>query len=526
MKNYVLDDDNEEILYPLNKPKSYTYNYINDYDIKDNINDENIELRNEIDKLKMILNQKNKEIEENRNKYDNQLIQINKTFDNHINEYQELVQKYENTQQELNTIQNELQQKNKIINDLKRNKNMNSQYIYNNNHFNNSFNEGKLIQFLQILKDKIKKMFLDFFNEENNEDLNNNNIIINFAEKFDNIFNNNNDIESKFKSIIQFINVFSQELSEFKIKINNNFILKDNNIENNNNNIFQKFYLKFIDTMNNFISNISFNFFNFNDFPKFSLNDTIEKKYSDILFIFNKLIYFIIEYQENNNNDINEELEKRLEEMTELLNNSNNYLNKAKEENKELKKKYHELEQKYLNIIDFNKLNNKLNIELNKKNQQIKSLENMVTILTNNSAKKYNKNKNLNNTFNDINNNNATSKSMITNNSFCGKIVHKKIYNQFKNNLNKSSFYLNNNNKFIKDEKNEIDLNNFLNKYTNGEYGKNNYNDNNTGIMNLKEEIEKYEKGIGFSLSEDEIEKENNYNEEEEEKKYQMEGKI
>ena len=85
--------------------------------------------------------------------------------------------------------------------------------------------------------------------------------------------------------------------------------------------------------MNNFISNISFNFFNFNDFPKFSLNDNNGKKFNDILFIFNRLTNFLIEYQNNNNtdkNNINEELEKRLKEMSELLNSSNNYLNKAK----------------------------------------------------------------------------------------------------------------------------------------------------------------------------------------------------
>ena len=73
-------------------------------------------------------------------------------------------------------------------------------------------------------------------------------------------------------------------------------------------------------------------------------------------------------------------------------------------------------------------------------------------------------------------------------------------------------------------KKKEKNLNKFLNKYTNGEYG-NNIN-NNVGIINLKEEIEKYEKEIEPKLSDDEIEKDNNYNEEEEEKKFQMEGKI
>ena len=141
----------------------------------------------------------------------------------------------------------------------------------------------------------------------------------------------------------------------------------------------------------------------------------------------------------------------------------------------------------------------------------------MVTILTNKASKNKNMNHNLNNT---------TSRSMMLSNSFCGKIINKKIYNEMKSNFSKSSFYLNNNknNKFIKDEKKEKNLNKFLNKYTNGEYG-NNIN-NNVGIINLKEEIEKYEKEIEPNLSDDEIEKDHNYNEEEEEKKFQMEGKI
>ena len=36
--------------------------------------------------------------------------------------------------------------------------------------------------------------------------------------------------------------------------------------------------------------------------------------------------------------------------MSEVLDNSNKYLNQAKHENAELKMKYNELEQKYLNI--------------------------------------------------------------------------------------------------------------------------------------------------------------------------------
>ena len=144
----------------------------------------------------------------------------------------------------------------------------------------------------------------------------------------------------------------------------------------------------------------------------------------------------------------------------------------------------------------------------------------MITRLTNRANK--------NNTSNIIN---MTSKSMLNDSSYYGKIINKKLYNEIKNNQNKSSFYLNNNNRFIKDEKNENNLKIFLNKYTNGEYSnkKNeNKNMNNKFIINLKDEIENenLNKGISNVLSDDEIENEQNYNEEEEERKYQMEGKI
>ena len=468
MENYIKEED--DLLNILNKPKTYAYNY-HDNNIYNNneelYNNENYKLRKKIEELNMIINQKDKEIEEYRIKYDNQLIQINQTFDNHIHEYQ----------QKLNQVQNEIQYKNQIINELKHNKGINL-----DNSINNNF---PIKKYLQSLKENIIKMIRNFFNDEN----------INFFENND-INNKRNDIETQFNTINQLLNIFSKKLDEHK-----------------NNNIFQKFYLSFIDIMNNFISNISFNFFQFNDFPKFSLNDKDEKKYNDILIIFNKITNFILRNQNKDKDDINinEELEKKLKQMSELLNDSNTYLEQAKEENAEIKMKYKELEQKYLNLIDFDELNNKLNNEIRKKNQQIKSLEYMITKLTNNAKKE-----------NDMN---ISNNSMISNSGYkFGKIIRKK--------LNKSSFYLNDKNRFIKDEKNEQDLNLFLNKYTNGEYGNNNKhlenkNDNNNlGVNNLREEIEKYEKEFEFNKSDDEIDKENNYNEEEEERKYQMEGKI
>ena len=485
MDNYIKEE--EDLINLLNTPKTYAYNYLDNniynnneelYEVENNI--ENYKLRKKIEELNMILNEKNKEIEEYRNKYDNQLIQINKNFDNHINEYQ----------QKLNQVQNEIEYKNHIINELKHNMGINLDYSIGNN-----FSNKKIIQFLQILKDNIKNMIQNFFSIED----------INFMENNEGN-KNTNDIESQFKLINRLINIFSQKLNEYK-----------------NNHIFQKFYLSFIDIMNNFISNISFNFFQFNDFPKFSLNDKDEKKYDDILLIFNKITNFILKNQNNKkeDNNINEELDKKLKEMSELLNNSNIYLEKAKEENAELKMKYKELEQKYLNVIDFDELNDKLNNEIRKKNQQIKSLEYMITKLTNNTKKE-----------NYMDDNNISSKSMMISSEYkFGKIIRKKKFEK-KKKLNESSFYLNDKNRIIKDEKNERDLNLFLNKYTNGEYGnkcknlENINNKNNFGIINLREEIDKYEKEFEINKSDDEIEKENNYNEEEEERKYLTEGKI
>ena len=187
----------------MNNPNSYTYNYNNNgiYDENNNF-DENelyesennleiIQLRNKIEELNRIIMKKNNEIEENRIKYDKQLIQINKTFDNHINEYQKLVENYENIQQELSLVQNEIEEKNKLINELKVNINR-----------GNKFPIKKYIEFFRIIKDKIKNIFFNIFKEENtNED------------EFDNIRNYdknnaNNNIEKEYKSIIQLINYF------------------------------------------------------------------------------------------------------------------------------------------------------------------------------------------------------------------------------------------------------------------------------------------------------------------------------
>ena len=131
MDNYIKEED--DLVNLLTRPKTYSYNYLDNniynnneelYEVENNI--ENYKLRKKIEELNMILNEKNKEIEEYRNKYDNQLIQINRTFDNHINEYQ----------QKLNQVQNEIEYKNHIINELKHNMGINLDYSIGNNFSN------------------------------------------------------------------------------------------------------------------------------------------------------------------------------------------------------------------------------------------------------------------------------------------------------------------------------------------------------------------------------------------------------
>ena len=107
--------------------------------------------------------------------------------------------------------------------------------------------------------------------------------------------------------------------------------------------------------------------------------------------------------------------------------------------------------------------------ELNKKNKQIKSLEEKISKLTNLLNKKDNKN-----------------------------------LNNIDKNINKESLYFKDNN-FVRDEKNEQVLKNFLDKFTDGEYGNNNIilekkRKEDIKINDLKEEIDKLDRRINKEL--------------------------
>ena len=360
----------------------------NDQNILDNnLNEENIHLKKQIDFLNNVLNNKNKEIEAINAKNDNNLVEINQAFDIHINEYQKLIDNY-------NIILKELESTNeKLLQET----NKNDQLMQQINNYNNPNNFDE--NFINYLNGRIKNILNMLSLEEDNN---------NFDNINDELVNNIDKLEE------QLINTKGQN---YDIDYNINF------------------YKKFIYLMNNFYNtnNSNNNLIPIQDnLPNYSINDSVPKKNNDILESINILINHI--HFLNNN-------------AFEPINIDNNNYND----------KFH-----------------KLLKEMNQKNQQIKSLENIISKLTSNIKD----NNNLNNSnLNQTNN---------TNSSFQGKIVNKKTYNLIKqnnatnnnNNMSNNMNIFSNKNfnsnelsdKFLKNEQKEKKLCAFLDKYTNGEF--------------------------------------------------------
>ena len=447
--------------------------YLNDNEIY-NLNEENIKLKNKCKELNKIIFFKNKELEDNKLKNDNKIIKVKEI----INKYKMHIQKFQNdlnsTKKKYFDALKEIKMKNKVISDLQNGVNIKDINL------DNYYNE-KEDNILLSINEQIKNIQKDFFEEENIENNNENNDIKDELQKLDTNY--------QVQLIMNNLNIFAERLNEYKnnnmkeiIKLRN--IIDANENENSAINLKDQIYLNIIDIIKNLcntVGNIT------GHIPDFSLNDDKEKKIKNIQTTMKILADYIItnnkKSQNNqNNNNINEELNKRLKLMSEELIKSNKNFSKMKNDQKELKQKYILLQSKYNELVNNenkNKIDNdkdyeKLMDELNKKNQQIKSLEHMVTRLTNKINENTNNNEDL-----IINNNNNKSKNTI---------------NNFVNNNN--SHY--EDNKFVKDEKNEKNLKKFLDKFTNGEYG--NLFKKNNNIDNLKEELEILSKRINKEL--------------------------
>ena len=167
--------------------------------------------------------------------------------------------------------------------------------------------------------------------------------------------------------------------------------------------------------------------------------------------------------------------------MSELLTKNIQNLKLANSENNELRLKNNKLKEEYNSLMTKNEQDKiKLMNDLNKKNQQIKSLEHLNTRLSN-----------------QLNENKIDDKKKY------GKI------NKAKNKEKKNGKINLNKGLFNKDEKSEKNLEMFLNKFTEGEYGNflknnngkvNDIDNENINLENLKDEIEQFNQKINKEL--------------------------
>ena len=428
----------------------------NENDLYD-MNMENIKLK---DQMQKILIQKNNEMINMDLNYKNKIMQMNQA----LNKYKAMAQNY-------NKLQKDILTKNKIISELQQG---------NNDNNNISFNDNSNIIF--TINKKIKAIQQDILEEPDSDFIN--------QEEYQKI-----PQENQIKMLFNDMNILSQKLIEYK---NNNMkeiihlrnLLDSTDINRKNaKDIKDQFYLKFIDL----IKNLPKNNINNIKFPNYSINDNDEIRKNNIINSIQALIDHIINNNMNmniNNKNMDQELSKRLKEMSELLNKNNQNLSLSTKNYNEIKIKYNELKKEYDAFVNQSDLDKKKLInDLNKKNQEIKSLEHINTKLSN----QINENK--------INEESKNNKKPALK------------YGRIKNKINKKNKEENigninlNEEKFIKDKIMEKTLEKFLNKYSNGEYD--NYikdikdKKENIDLDNLKNDIEKFNIKINKDLEDE-----------------------
>ena len=428
----------------------------NENDLYD-MNMENIKLK---DQMQKILIQKNNEMINMDLNYKNKIMQMNQA----LNKYKAMAQNY-------NKLQKDILTKNKIISELQQG---------NNDNNNISFNDNSNIIF--TINKKIKAIQQDILEEPDSDFIN--------QEEYQKI-----PQENQIKMLFNDMNILSQKLIEYK---NNNMkeiihlrnLLDSTDINRKNaKDIKDQFYLKFIDL----IKNLPKNNINNIKFPNYSINDNDEIRKNNIINSIKALIDHIINNNMNmniNNKNMDQELSKRLKEMSELLNKNNQNLSLSTKNYNEIKIKYNELKKEYDAFVNQSDLDKKKLInDLNKKNQEIKSLEHINTKLSN----QINENK--------INEESKNNKKPALK------------YGRIKNKINKKNKEENigninlNEEKFIKDKIMEKTLEKFLNKYSNGEYD--NYikdikdKKENIDLDNLKNDIEKFNIKINKDLEDE-----------------------
>ena len=467
--NNNIEDDNNNFNNNINEYDSQiepdnNFNYENE-DFNENdlyeLNMENIKLKNRIQNMKQVLIQKNNEINDLKVYYSQQIQLMNKN----LSKYKNIAKNYSNLQNEINSTKQkflkEIKIKNKIIFDLQKGVDIKDLKVSNL-----TFEENQNLIFSLI--QQIKSIEQDILEEPDSDVLN--------QEDFQKL-----DNDQQAQLLFNELQVFSQKLSEYKNKNMSEILRLRNLLESNNDkqkDIKDQLYidiLNLIKMLSNKVNDIKF--------PEYSINDNEENRYDSIINIIKILVDYIMNKAINKEkNDIDEELDKRLKEMSELLVKSNQNLSISTKNNSELKLKYDELKEKYDNLeLKIETEKKKLMNDLNKKNQQIKSLEHLNTRLSN-----------------QIIDNKIEDKKILINKkpaSKYGKISKgKNIKKIDENNTDKLNL-------FIKDDKAEKNLELFLNKFTNGEYESFLKNNNeNIDLDNLKNEIDKFTQKINKDL--------------------------
>ena len=441
---------------------------------------------------------------------------------------------------------------------------------------------------LKEFKNKKNAELIQIKNELNEEKNNQKNLLNNLQlQKM-----NKNSIENSIAELKKLVELKNDEIKDLNMKINNLIIENTKNIKNINynsnknlninneeNKLFNEFFQKFVELVTNFyLENINkkSNLFQIQVFPNFSILDSKQKKLYDILKTTKILIdhsnsisnqlnslynnsrnnYSVPKIGNEINNDSND-LQKKIKEMSDLLKQSNYYLDISRKENKKIKDKYNAL----INNLNSNKNMDNSRIGFNSASfEEIKKNYNDISLSNPTLSKNLINNSNL--AVNQSNPNN--NQDILANNSNSFNLNNNDQMNVF-NNINKNNFInqnmqynMNNDNNMFpnqnevedneeneeyyndeeegdndninqnipienKNAENERALNAFINKYTNVPIGNNNIQQNLEENYNEAENEQEQEQQENY-YDEMEGEEEVNNNEEYEEMNYDNEN--
>ena len=438
---------------------------------------------------------------------------------------------------------------------------------------------------LKEFKNKKNAELIQIKNELNEEKNNQKNLLNNLQlQKM-----NKNSIENSIAELKKLVELKNDEIKDLNMKINNLIIEntkninynsnKNLNINNEENKLFNEFFQKFVELVTNFyLENINkkSNLFQIQVFPNFSILDSKQKKLYDILKTTKILIdhsnsisnqlnslynnsrnnYSVPKIGNEINNDSND-LQKKIKEMSDLLKQSNYYLDISRKENKKIKDKYNALINNLNSIknMDNSRIGfNSASFEEIKKNYNDISLSNPTLsknlinnsnlavnqsnpnnnqdILANNSNSFNLNNNDQMNVFNNINKNNFINQNMQYNMNNDNNMFPNQ--NEVEDNEENEEYYNDeeegdndNINQNIpienKNAENERALNAFINKYTNVPIGNNNIQQNLEENYNEAENEQEQEQQENY-YDEMEGEEEVNNNEEYEEMNYDNEN--